>query len=129
MSEFQVNSATTTPRGPVCWPSGLAAAIPREQAEELAVLFKAIADPARLQILSLVGSGPGAEVCSCDLTAALDLAQPTVSHHLKVLVDAGLLSREKRGTWAYFRLVPDQVERLAYALTAAVAEGPPGHGA
>ena len=88
------------------------APITREDAEVVARLLKAVADPVRLQILGIVRCSPGQEVCACDLPEPLGLAQPTVSHHLKVLVDAGLLARERRGQWAWFTLVPD---RLALA--------------
>ena len=71
-------------------------------------MLKALAEPARLRLLSLVASHEGGEACVCDLNEALDLSQPTVSHHLKVLHDAGLLEREKRGVWVYYR-VQDQV--------------------
>jgi len=88
---------------------------------EDAVLFartlKAIADPARLRLLSLVAAHEGGEACVCDLTEPLALSQPTVSHHLKVLVDAGLLTREKRGVWAYFTLVPGALDAVADVLT------------
>lgn len=107
-------------QGPVCWPAGLAVPIPRSHAEELATLFKAIADPARLQILALVGAAPEGSACTCDLTETLELSQPTVSHHLKILVGAGLLSREQRGTWAYYSLVPRTIAQLAHALEVAI---------
>lgn len=86
-----------------------------ENADELARSLKALADPARLRLLSIVAASAGHEACVCDLTEPIGLSQPTVSHHLKVLVDAGYLEREKRGTWAYFRLAPgalDSVSRL-----------------
>lgn len=79
-------------------------------ATELSEVFKVLADPARLRLLSLVANAPGGEACACDLVAPLDRSQPTVSHHLSQLVEAGLLTREKRGRWAWYRLVP---ERLA----------------
>jgi len=84
-----------------------------DQAEQLARLLKAIADPARLRLLSLVATQEDGEVCTCDVTDILGLAQPTVSHHFKVLVDAGLLTREKRGVWAYYSLVPGALDALA----------------
>jgi ArsR family transcriptional regulator len=84
-----------------------------EGANVLAKSLKAVADPARLRLLSMVASQPGSEACVCDLTEPLGLSQPTVSHHLKVLVDAGILHREKRGTWAYFSLVPGSLDSLA----------------
>ena len=81
-----------------------------EQAEQVAPLLKALADPVRLRLMSLVASHEGSEACVCDLTDAFDLSQPTISHHLKVLHDAGLLDREKRGVWVYYRV---QTEALA----------------
>jgi ArsR family transcriptional regulator len=86
-----------------------------EQAELLARKLKALADPTRLRLLSIVSAAEDHEACVCDLTAPVGLSQPTVSHHLKILTDAGYLSRSQRGTWAYYRLVPgslDAVSRL-----------------
>ncbi len=74
-----------------------------EQAAQVAPLLKALADPVRLRLMSLIASHPGGEACVCDLTGAFDLSQPTISHHLKVLHEAGLLDREKRGVWVYYR--------------------------
>jgi ArsR family transcriptional regulator, arsenate/arsenite/antimonite-responsive transcriptional repressor len=74
----------------------------REQAEQVAPLLKALADPVRLRLMSLVASHPGSEACVCDLAGAFDLSQPTISHHLKVLHESGLLDREKRGVWVYY---------------------------
>ncbi|MFC5501086.1 metalloregulator ArsR/SmtB family transcription factor [Lysinimonas soli] len=88
-------------------------------AESLARSMKALADPARLRLMSMVAAHDGGEACVCDLTEPLGLSQPTVSHHLKVLVDAGFLSRTKRGTWAYFRVVPGSLDALSSFLTAA----------
>ncbi len=84
-----------------------------QNAESLAVSLKALADPARLRILSMIAAHEDGEACVCDLTEPLGLSQPTVSHHLKVLVDAGYLDRTKRGTWAYFRLVPGALDSAA----------------
>jgi ArsR family transcriptional regulator, arsenate/arsenite/antimonite-responsive transcriptional repressor len=75
----------------------------RDQAEQVAPLLKALADPVRLRLMSLVASHEGGEACVCDLTDAFDLSQPTISHHLKVLHECGLLEREKRGVWVYYR--------------------------
>jgi ArsR family transcriptional regulator len=75
-----------------------------QQAEQVAPLLKALADPVRLRLMSLVASHPGGEACVCDLNDAFDLSQPTISHHLKVLHAAGLVDREKRGVWVYFRV-------------------------
>ncbi len=89
--------------------------IERADAERLAGVLKALADPARLRLLSLIQSASDGEACVCDLTAPLGLSQPTVSHHLKKLTDAGLLEREQRGRWAYFSLNPEassELERL-----------------
>jgi ArsR family transcriptional regulator len=85
----------------------------RAAAESTATLLKAVADPVRLQLLSLIRAAEGHEACVCDLTPAVGLSQPTVSHHLKVLTEAGLLTRERRGTWAWFRIVPGRLEDLA----------------
>jgi ArsR family transcriptional regulator len=91
----------------------------RQQAEQLASLLKAVADPTRLQLLSLVGAAGEGEACVCDLTEVLGLTQPTISHHLKVLVDAGLLTRDRRGSWAYFRLVRDRFNEIRSLLDVA----------
>ena len=74
-----------------------------EQAERVAPLLKALAEPVRLRLISLIASHPGGEACVCDLNDAFDLSQPTISHHLKVLHEAGLLERDKRGVWVYYR--------------------------
>jgi ArsR family transcriptional regulator len=99
-----------------CPPAG--PALGAEEAKEAALVFKALSDPNRLRLLSLVKAGESGERCVCDLTEPLDLGQPTVSHHLKILVDAGLLHREKRGTWAYYSIVPGALERAAGLVTA-----------
>jgi ArsR family transcriptional regulator len=95
-----------------CVPSGTPS-LSAEDAQRKAQVFKALADPNRLRLLSIVKGGASGEACVCDLTEPLDLGQPTVSHHLKILVDAGLLRREKRGTWAYYSLVPGALEQAA----------------
>jgi ArsR family transcriptional regulator, arsenate/arsenite/antimonite-responsive transcriptional repressor len=82
-----------------------------EEAASTAALFKALGDPARVRIVNLLASR-GGEVCACELEPALGLSQPTVSHHLKKLTDAGLLQREQRGKWAYFSLDPEAAARL-----------------
>ena len=89
-----------------------ATALDDEAAEATAELFKALADPARVRIVNLLATS-GEPICACHLYEPLDLAQPTVSHHLKKLVDAGLLEREQRGKWAYFSLKREAVETLA----------------
>ncbi len=85
-------------------------------AEQLAVTLKALADPARLRLLSIVASSEDQEACVCDLIDPIGLSQPTVSHHLKVLTEAGFLSRSKRGTWAYYKLVPEALEQVSRVL-------------
>ena len=102
--------------GPACCPSGLAQPVDRATAEELARLLKAVADPARLQLLALLRSNPGCEACVCDLTEPLGLSQATVSHHLKILGEAGLVRREKRGYWTWYRLVPSRLSELGAVL-------------
>ncbi|WP_440106740.1 metalloregulator ArsR/SmtB family transcription factor [Streptosporangium sp. H16] len=84
----------------------------RSEAADLAVLLKAVADPVRLRLLSMIGSHPGGEACVCDLTDTFDLTAPTISHHLKVLRVAGLIDSQRRGTWVYYWVVPEVVARL-----------------
>ena len=88
-----------------------------EEAADLARVLKALADPARLRLLSVIQAVGGGEACQCDLTAPVGLSQPTVSHHLKILYEAGLVTREKRGSWAYYRAVPARLAAVANALT------------
>jgi ArsR family transcriptional regulator, arsenate/arsenite/antimonite-responsive transcriptional repressor len=101
--------------GSTCCATPAPTVLGASQAEELAALLKAVADPGRLRLLSLVARGANGETCICDLTGPVGLSQPTVSHHMKILVEAGLLTREQRGKWAYYRLVPDAAEKLAAA--------------
>ncbi|MGU3645052.1 ArsR/SmtB family transcription factor [Microbacterium sp. C23T] len=91
--------------------------IGQHEAEQLAITLKALADPARLRLLSIVASSEGQEACVCDLIEPVGLSQPTVSHHLKILAEAGFLSRSKRGTWAYYRLQPETLIGVADFLT------------
>lgn len=109
-----------TPRATRCCGVTDSGAVDPEIARDLAQGFKALADPARVQLLALVAAADDGEVCACDLTTPLGLAQPTVSHHLKVLVGAGLLRREQRGRWAYYSLVPHGLDRLSSALRSTV---------
>lgn len=92
-----------------------------EEAAGLAGVLKALADPSRLRLLSLIAAAPDGTACVCDLTDPLDLTQPTVSHHLKVLTDAGLVRREKRGVWAHFSLVPGALDDVARVLSTTAA--------
>ena len=103
-----------TPAATCCAPLG-APSLSDDQAEGTARLFKALADPHRVKIINLLATSPE-PVCVCEFTAPLGLSQPTVSHHLKKLVQAGLLEREQRGTWAYYSLRPDALGGLAAAL-------------
>lgn len=91
--------------------------IDEEVAAGLARVFKALGDPVRLRLVSLIGAREGGETCVCDLTSAFALSQSTISHHLKVLREAGLIDSERRGTWVYYRLVPAALERMAELLS------------
>ncbi|MGQ4418548.1 ArsR/SmtB family transcription factor [Streptomyces sp. SAS_269] len=88
-----------------------------ERAAELAKVFKALGDPVRLRLLSMIASRDGGEVCVCEMTPAFELSQPTISHHLKLLRQAGLIDCERRGTWVYYRVLPGALARLAAFLT------------
>ncbi|GEN78908.1 ArsR/SmtB family transcription factor [Actinotalea fermentans] len=101
----------------VCCAPESGSALSSEEAEQLAAVLKAVAEPTRLRLLSMVAASAGQEACVCDLTEPVGLSQPTISHHMKVLVDAGLLEREKRGVWAYYRLVPERLGAVAAALS------------
>jgi ArsR family transcriptional regulator len=95
-----------------CCPPLSAQPLSAGQAEQVAPLLKALADPVRLRLMSLVASHGGGEMCVCDLNDAFDLTQPTISHHLKVLHDAGLVEREKRGVWVYYRARTESLASL-----------------
>ena len=84
-----------------------------EQAEQVAPLLKALADPVRLRLMSLVASHDGGEACICELNDAFELSQPTISHHMKVLHEAGLVDRDKRGVWVYYKIRPQALTSLA----------------
>jgi ArsR family transcriptional regulator len=90
----------------------------REQAEQVAPVLKALADPVRLRLMSLVASHEGGEACVCDLSDAFELSQPTISHHLKVLHECGLLDRDKRGVWVYYRARTDALANVAALISA-----------
>lgn len=87
-----------------------------EAATELAIKLKALSDPVRLRLLSVVASHAGGEACVCELSAGIDLTQPTISHHLKILRTAGLLDSERRGSWVYYRVVTDALQQLSLLL-------------
>jgi ArsR family transcriptional regulator, arsenate/arsenite/antimonite-responsive transcriptional repressor len=95
-----------------CCPPLSAEPLSQAQAEQVAPLLKALADPVRLRLMSLIASHPGGEACVCDLNDAFDLSQPTISHHLKVLHEAGLVDRDKRGVWAYYRIRTEALASL-----------------
>jgi ArsR family transcriptional regulator len=110
-------SAMGAPREPLivletCCSPVTGQVLDQADAERLAGALKAIADPARLRLISIVAASDSGEVCVCDFTGSVGLSQPTVSHHLKILVDAGVLAREQRGKWAYYRLVPTALDTL-----------------
>jgi ArsR family transcriptional regulator len=108
--------------GEACSPSILAAPLAEHEAVELARGFAALAEPARLRLFSLIAAQPEGEVCACALVEPLRRSQPTVSHHLKVLYEAGLVDRQKRGNWVWYWVVPDRLEALRATLKAT----PPG---
>lgn len=86
-------------------------------ARQLARMFKALGDPTRVRLISLIAAADGGEACICNLTGPVGLSQPTVSHHMRLLVEAGLVTREQRGRWAYYRLVADTFETLRRAIS------------
>lgn len=93
-----------------------AEAVDPGQAEQLAAGFRVLSDPVRLRLLSLIATSPGGEACVCDLIEPSGRSQPTVSHHLAILADAGLIRREQRGKWAWFTVVPERIDVLRQAL-------------
>lgn len=101
--------ATATPFS--CQPL-LSSGLTPEVAAQLAILFRVLGEPARLQLLSLIAAQPSGEVCACELVEVLGLSQPTVSHHLKVMYQAGVLTKERRGNWIYYRIVQDRLVEL-----------------
>ena len=106
-----------TPLAAACCAPLLREPITAAQAADLARMLKALADPVRLRLVSMVAAHEGGEACVCDLTAPLGLTQPTVSHHLKILVEAGIFTRRKRGVWAFYALVTEAMDALAGVLS------------
>ncbi|MFG2354450.1 ArsR/SmtB family transcription factor [Streptomyces sp. NPDC048521] len=106
-------------RSAACCPGLVTAPLDEDQAAGLAKIFKALGDPVRLRLLSLIASRAGGEVCVCDLTPAFELSQPTISHHLKLLRQAGLIDCERRGTWVYYWVLPGTLDQLAAFLATA----------
>jgi ArsR family transcriptional regulator len=92
-------------------------ALTSSEAADLAQILKALGDPVRLRLLSMIGAHEGGEACVCELTDAFYLSAPTISHHLKVLRDAGLIAGQRRGTWVYYRVVPETMDRLTRLFT------------
>lgn len=99
-----------------CLPAALSAPLSEEQAGALARDFALLSDPVRIRLLSLIASAPAGEACVCELVAPVDRSQPTVSHHLKVLAEAGLITGEKRGRWVWYRPAPGRLRQLRRAL-------------
>jgi ArsR family transcriptional regulator len=112
-------NTTSAPRLRSCCGSPAGDALTEEEADTLAAALKALADPVRLRLVSIIATSPTAEVCACDLPAWLDRSQPTVSHHLSILVEAGVLAREQRGKWAWFRLRSERLAELSAVLSPA----------
>lgn len=106
-----------------CCPPLVGSQLNEEEADRLAAALRVVADPARLRLLSLLASRADVEACVCDLTDPIGLSQPTVSHHLKVLHDAGIVDRDKRGRWVYYRLRPEPLDLLRRALDPAALTG------
>ena len=104
------------PEATVCCAPLTRETIAADQADLLARKLKALADPTRLRLISMVAASEGEEACVCDLNEPIGLSQPTVSHHLKILMEAGFLTRSKRGTWAYYKLVPGALGELSQLL-------------
>jgi DNA-binding transcriptional ArsR family regulator len=99
-----------------CCPALGAAALGESHAVQLAAMFKALGDPVRLRLLSLIASHPGGQACVCEISSTFDVSQPTISHHLKLLRSAGLLDCERRGTWVYYWVIPQVLQQLSSVL-------------
>jgi len=97
---------------PICCSPLFSGHLKPDEAVQMAAIFRVLGEPARLQLLNLIAAQPTGEACVCQLTEPLGLSQPTVSHHLKVMYEAGLLEKERRGTWIYYRIVPSRIESL-----------------
>ncbi len=95
----------------------LAGRLTLDEVAHLAATFRVLGEPTRLQMLSLIAAQPSKEVCACELASPLGLSQPTVSHHLKVMYEVGLLERERRGTWVYYRILPEKLAMLRESLS------------
>ncbi|WP_309064848.1 ArsR/SmtB family transcription factor [Microbacterium sp.] len=111
-------SLPVTIDAPCCTPQQGERGLPAAEAERIARVFKALGDPTRVRLLSLIAAGAGGEACICDLTEPVGLSQGTVSHHMKLLADAGLVTRDQRGRWAYYALTDGALDAAAGALRA-----------
>jgi ArsR family transcriptional regulator len=111
-----VSNQPNTDAGEQCCSPLVREPLTQDRADDLARMFKALGDPVRLRLLSLVASHAGGEACVCDISPSFDLSQPTISHHLKVLREAGLLDCERRGTWVYYWVVPTALQQLSAVL-------------
>jgi ArsR family transcriptional regulator len=118
-----VPDAAPAPAAAACCTPLAEQVLPARQAQDLAPAFKALGDPVRLQLLSQIATADSGEACVCDLTPAFNLTGPTISHHLKVLREAGLIDCERRGTWVYYRVVPSRIAALSQLLTVPAAAG------
>jgi ArsR family transcriptional regulator len=110
-----------------CPASVVGSSLEAAEAERLASVLKVVADPARLRLISFIASQPGGEACVCELTGPVGLSQPTVSHHLKVLHEAGILGREQRGRWVHYTVRTDALDLLASVLSTGVDPGREAH--
>lgn len=115
----QTSARRELPLAPACCTPLLREPISASQAADLARVLKALADPVRLRLVSMAAAHDGAEACVCDPAEPVGLTQPTVSHHLKILVEAGIFTRDKRGVWACYALVPSALEALSAVLSGA----------
>ena len=116
------------PNAVACCAPLASAPLSEQDADQLALRLKAVADPARLRLLSLLLASPGQEGCTCDLTDPLALSQPTVTHHLKKLADAGIVTGERRGKWTYYRVVPEALAGIAAVLAPSSGQTAPSLG-
>lgn len=115
MTTSTAPAATADPLTACCNPAQQP--LSNEQAQQVARIFKALADPTRVKLYSLIAAAAPDQMCACDLTEPVGLSQPTISHHMKILVDAGLITREQRGRWAYYQPTPGPLNAAAQALT------------
>ncbi|MGY0067967.1 ArsR/SmtB family transcription factor [Streptomyces sp. QTS137] len=120
ITELSAARASDEAKDDTCSPGLACLLIEREEAERLALMLKAIADPTRLQIFRIIEHAPAGEACVCDLADCLGFRQPTVSHHLKIMTEAGLLNRERRGTWSWYSVNYDGLNRVRAILDPAV---------